>query len=81
MSNTIANTVCPYCEADQGSGRISIQDNHNDTNKHELWILDDALRLWRMGRYQGGYEINFCPICGRRLSRKLMHIVVCKVTM
>ena len=63
--------MCKYCESDYEVNLLSAKENDADVKmfKNRIWLkaysfIDDPLNDYEE------IEINYCPMCGRKLSNK-----------
>lgn len=59
--------MCDFCGKSYDGLRLRDRIN-NGVNKFELSLVGSQLRIWNNGAYCGCYDIEFCPVCGRKLK-------------
>lgn len=75
--------MCKFCEAMESHRRVDTILNKNDPDWSQRYSVAIVARSFLKGRkgsqststdyrYRGcGYALNFCPECGRQLTRKV----------
>lgn len=68
--------MCQYCDKSQKKNIIiNKSPNNKETQPNQAMIIQaqgdtPGIVLFRYGLAQGYFDINYCPICGRRLSEQ-----------
>ncbi len=63
------NKKCDFCNKLYDG--LKLFDNiNNHSNEIYLTCVYNNLRIWKNNSYLGCYEINYCPICGKKLNNQ-----------
>lgn len=61
---------CEYCRDDYASKPIYHVDGPIQRMDSSVWVVDDQIEidLWGSGNIYVIIKINYCPMCGRKLT-------------
>ena len=68
----LKNNPCKYCNKGIGDGEPIVGDIVNDGDVVDIVKTDEGyeIELWRNFELVNSEKINFCPMCGRKLTEE-----------
>ncbi len=67
----ISQDDCPYCHH-YGEIVKHVNSSRYDDYKNFIEVSPAHLELYRTNEFITSFQVNFCPMCGRRITKELI---------